>query len=157
MKRNLIRISCYSLLILIVGCFLKTPSATMTFDYLEVVRPGEDFAVVELKDVKLDSVLGYPIEETPVLSFTPVKRKNHTEIDKNASVKIKFTEKYQKYCWRVIPDPFLSDYYFVDTIKIKPNVWYRLTTDRFHFDVYFFFDNVKQISITKYKPFPGAW
>ena len=157
MKKIVIRLSWFVFLVPIVGCFLKTQSATMTIDYLEVVRPGESFGVVELKDVKLDSVLGYPIEETGGILFTLVNRRNYSKIDNNASIKIKFAEKYKKYCWKVIPDPFLSDYYFVDTIKIKPNVWYRLTTDKFHFDVYFFFDSIKQVSITKYKPFPGAW
>ena len=124
MKKIVIALSSFAFLVLMTGCFLKTPSNTMTLDYLEVVRPGEDFAVVELKEVKLDSVLGYPIEETAGISFTPVKRRNHAEIDKNASIKIKFAEKSKKYCWKVWPDLFyLIDPYYVDTIKIKPNVW----------------------------------
>ena len=142
---------------LLIGCFLKSPSATMTKDYLEVVRPGDNFAVVELKEVKLDSVLGYPIEETPGMSFTPLKRRDYEKIDGNESIKIKFAKKYKDYCWRIFPDPFFSDHYYRDTIAIKANTWYRVTTDNFHFSVYYFFDSVKQSSITKLKPFSGAW
>jgi len=153
MKEKLIFIS---ITILIFSC-AKLPSVNMTDIYIEVNRPGDRFGIVELEVSKLDSTFGYPIEEKDLVAYTLVNRVTHETLSPNGSAKVYFNVKNKRYCWRIWPEKFSANKLFVDTIYIKPYTWYRVTTARVQFDLYFYIDAKTGTYIKKYKPFPGAY
>lgn len=143
-------------LLALVGCF-KVPTATITDQYIEVVKPGQVFGLVKIKVDKIDTTFGYPLEEQSISSYTVVNRISGKQVKGNASVKIYFNKKYIKYKWRVHKDSFLADYYDADTIQLEPYTWYRLSTEKYGFDVYFYWNKEEGTYVQKLKPKPGAW
>ena len=139
-----------------IGCY-ERPSAKITNEYIRIVKPGQSCGLVELKNVIIDSVLGYPIKEEAVVAYSIVKRSNKKQIDGNGEAKMYFNKQHKKYIWGVRYEQFLSDFRYADTIKIKSNTWYRLSTERYRYDVYYFWDEMKREYITKVKPDPGAF
>jgi hypothetical protein len=142
------------MLLVLTGC-LKAP--TMTEQYIEVIKPGQTLGLSKLKVEKIDTTFGYPLEEQEMVTYTVVNRISGKQVNGNASFKIYFSRKHIKYKWRVRNDPFLADYYDVDTIQIEPYTWYRLSTWKYGFYLYFFWDESKGTYIHKFKPKPGAW
>lgn len=142
--------------LLFVSC-MKVPSAKMTDTYIEIIKPGQTLGLVEVKALKIDSTFGYPAEEREVLAYTIVDRKTHKSVNPNASINMYFNTKNDKYCWQISPDLFSANVYYSDTINIKPYTWYRLTTEKYHFSVYFFLKETKGVYLSKLKPNPGAY
>jgi len=143
-------------LLLSAGCF-KVPTATMTDQYIEVTSPGQILGLVKIKADKIDTTFGYPLEEQTMTVYTVVNRVSGKQVNGNASFKIYFNRKYTKYKWRVREDPFLADYYGADTIRLEPYTWYRLTTEKYGFHVYFYWNKEEGTYVRKLKPKPGAW
>ena len=135
----------------------KAPSLNMTNAYIEVIRPGDRFGLTELDVLKLDSTFGYPVDEKEIVGYTLVDRKTHEMLSPNGSAKVYFNAKNAKFCWRVRPDIFSAKVLYVDTINIKTQTWYRVSSERYHFDLYFFIDEKNGTYIRKLKPFPGAY
>lgn len=149
-------IFCYITSFLLVGC-MNMPTAKMTNTYIEIVKPGQSLGLVEIKAITIDSTFGYPAEERELVAYTIVDRKTHKMISPDASIKMYFNKKNDRYCWQVSPDLFSADAYYTDTITIKPYTWYRLSTEKYKFSVYFFLDETKGVYISKLKPYPGAY
>ena len=147
---------CCLVSLLLTSC-IKMPSATMTNTYIEIVKPGQSLGLVEVAALKIDSTFGYPIAEREIVAYTIVDRTTHKSISPNGSVKMYFNKKHGKYCWQVSPDLFSADVYYIDTLVLKPSTWYRLTTEKYKFSVYFFLDESKGTYISKLKPYPGAY
>ena len=137
------------------GC-INAPYAYMTNEYIEIAKPGQTVSIVELVNVKIDSIMDYPIEETAVMSFVPIKV-TKKKINENARFQINFNKPDNEHMWKVTPDIFFADHYFSQTINIKPNTWYKLYTEKYLYTVYFFGDSLKDVNIIKLKPKPGAW
>lgn len=144
------------MLLFLAGCF-KAPTATMTERYIEVVKPGQTMGLSKLKVDKIDTIFGYPLGEQEIVTYTVVNRINGKQVNGNSSFKIFFDRKHIKYKWRVREDPFLADYYDADTIRLEPYTWYRLSTWKYGFYLYFFWDVSKGTYVHKFKPKPGAW
>lgn len=150
------RIVYLAVLLFLAGCF-KAPTATMTDQYIEVANPGQILGLVKIKVDKFDSTFGYPVEEQSISSYTVVNRITGKQVKGNASFRIYFNRKYIKYKWRVSEDSFLADYYDADTIRLEPYTWYRLTTEKYGFDVYFYWNKEEGTYVRKLKPKPAAW
>jgi len=150
------RIMCICIILLMTGCY-ERPSAKITNEYVHIVKPGQICGLVELKNVITDSILGYPIKEEAVIAYSIVKRSSKKKIDGNGEVKMYFNKQHKKYIWKVWDGQFLSDFRYADTIKLKSNTWYRLSTERYRYEVYYFWDEIKREYITKVKPDPGAF
>lgn len=144
------------ILLLLAGCF-KAPTATMTDQYIEVANPGQILGLVKIKADKIDTTFGYPLEEQEMVAYTVVNRISGKQVNDNASFKIYFNRKYIKYKWRINEDPFLADYYDADTIQLEPYTWYRLTTEKYGFYVYFYWNKEEGTYVRKLKPKSGAW
>ena len=80
-------------------------SAKITDKYIEIVRPGGSLGLIEVKPLEIDSTFGYPTEEKEFVGYTIVHRKTHEPLNENASVKMYFNVKNDKYCWAIRPDP----------------------------------------------------
>lgn len=139
-----------------VGC-LKMPSVKITDSYIEIIKPGERFGLVEVKALMIDSTFGYPATEREVVAYSIVDRNTHKRLSPNASLKMYFKIKNDRYCWQVSPDLFSAEVYYTDTLNLKPYTWYRASTEKYHFSVYFFLDKVKGSYLSLLKPDPGAW
>ena len=118
-----------------------------------VENPGENFSISELKVNALDSLSGYPKKYEYLMSYVLVKR-NNNPIPKKLKTTLSFDRKYSKYKWKVLPDPFLADYYYVDTIKVKTNVWYEIGCANCNFNLYYYWDSSKDKEIVKRKSYP---
>jgi hypothetical protein len=143
--------------LLLLGSCNKEPSAKMTDEYIEIVKPGQICGLVELKQAIVDSVLGYPVQEEDGIAYSIVERNSKKVINDNAAAKIYFSKKHKRYMWKIWDGLFLSDFYYSDTISLKPDTWYRLSTERYRFKIYFYWDKSKDIYITKAKPDSGAY
>jgi len=143
-------------ILLMTGCYQR-PSAKITNEYVHIVKPGQRCGLVELKNVTIDSILGYPIKEEDVMAYSIVKRSSKKQIDGNGEVKMYFNKQHKKYIWKIRDVQFLSEFGYADTIKLKSNTWYRLSTERFRHNVYYFWDEIKREYIIKVKPDPGAF
>ncbi len=42
---------------------MKFPKAYMTDEYVEVIKPGQTFGIIEIIPLNIDSTFGYPKEE----------------------------------------------------------------------------------------------
>lgn len=58
----------------------SAPSVKITDEYIKIVRPGQQFGLVELPVLKFDTTLNYPTEEKKIATFTLVDRKTHKQI-----------------------------------------------------------------------------
>jgi hypothetical protein len=143
-------------LMLVISCFVG-PSATINDQYIEVTNPGQDFGLVEVDPIEFDKTFGYPSKETPIVSYSLVNRNSGAKVEDNASIKIYFSRKHRRYQWKVREKPELSDYYLSDTIKLKTDTWYRLTTAKYGFEIYYFQSKDSKTYQVKLKPKPGAW
>jgi hypothetical protein len=137
------------------SCFLKTPYATITKDYIKVANPGY-VGLAEIKVFTMDSTFGYPAKETETTIYAPVKRRSKADVGRNSTIKMYFKKRSNKHVWQIERDTALARYEYADTIHLKKNTWYRLTTEKYGFDFYFKEDEQGQV-ITKQKPKPGAW
>jgi len=144
------------MLLFLAGCF-KAPTATMTDQYIEVANPGQTLGLIKIKVDKVDTTFGYPLEEQSITSYTIVQRASGKQLYGSTGFKIYFNRRYRKYQWRVRKDPFLADYYDSDTIQLEPYTWYRLTTEKYGFHVYFYWNKEEGTYVQKLKPKPGAW
>ena len=140
----------------LTSCYHRSV-AKITDEYIEVERPGQIFGLIELKDVIIDSILGYPIKSEDVSADTIVERKSKKQIDASASAKVYFNKKHRKYVWQIQDQPSLASLRYSDTIHIKPNTWYRLTAERYRYDVFFYLDEDKGVYMTRSRPDPGAY
>jgi hypothetical protein len=154
--KKILYILCCTISVQLFGC-INTPIAKMTDKYIEVVRPGQILGLVEIDALKIDSTFGYPIKEREIVAYTIVDRKNHKRVSPNASIKMYFGDKNDKYCWEVSPDLFSAKVYHTDTLHIKPYTWYRLSTEKYKFSVYFYLDESKGVYKSILKPYPGAY
>jgi hypothetical protein len=119
---------------------------------VEVSKPGQIFGIIEVTPIKIDSTFGYPIEEKEVTAYTLVDRNTHKQIEDNSYCKIYFSKKNEHYIWQIQRDPFLANYIYSDTIKLKPNTWYRLTIENSAYHKYFYWSGAKAEYIIKEKP-----
>lgn len=139
------------------GCFLRAPSATMTDQYISVKNPGQYWGLSEIHAVEIDNLFNYPSKEEYLSSYTVVKRRNNKQVDGNSKLKTFFSKKNNRYYWKVRRNPLLADYKINDTISLKPHTWYKLSTERYNFIVYFYWNGKKGDYVLKEKPKPGAW
>lgn len=155
MSRRLNLLYCI-IFFLLAGC-AERPFVKMTDSYVEISRPGQILGLVEVEPVTIDTLFGYPEKEREIKAYTIVHRKTHKSLDPDAHVKMYFNTKHDEYCWQIRPDIFSAETYYADTINIKPNTWYRLSTEKFDFSVYFFLDQAKGSYTTSLKPDSGAY
>lgn len=139
------------------GCFLRAPSATMTDQYVWVRNPGQYWGLSEVQAVEMDSLFNYPSKEEYLVSYSVVKRKNNKQVEGYSNLKAFFRKKNNRYYWKVRRMTLLADYKLNDTISLKPYTWYKLSTERYNFIVYFYWNGSKGDYILKEKPKPGAW
>jgi len=135
----------------------KTASVKITDEYIEVVKPGQQFGIVELQVLNFDTTLNYPMKEKEISTFTLVERKTHEQINDNADVKVFFQKKNDKYCWAKQNESSLANLFYSDTIKLKPFTWYRVTTENYGFYSYFYWNGKKGDFAVRLKPKSGAW
>jgi hypothetical protein len=142
------------LLLLLSGCFSREPEVKITDEYIEVVNPGQFVNLNLVKALKLDST-NYPSKDEVIASYTIAERSTNKSLAGNGSFKIYFDKKYSNYYWKVYNDPFLADYEIRDTIHLKPNNWYYVSTEKYPFDVYLFWKGSKGDYEIKLKPKPA--
>lgn len=144
------------MLLVLSGCF-DAPDLIITDQYIEVVKPGQSLGLSKLKVSKLDSIFCYPIEEREVTTYTVINRLSGEQVKGNTSFRIYFNKKYIRYKWQVYENPFLADHYYVDTIRLEPYTWYRLSSELYSASVYFYWNKDEGTYVRRYKPDPGAW
>ena len=147
----------FAILLLLLSACSKQPSAEITDKFLKVIKPGQMHGLVKLRVVEFDSMLGYPIKEEPLESYSIVDRIMHKAVDKDETVKMYFNKENEKFCWKVWDAEDLSDFYFTDTLSIQPKYWYKLSTEKYNYDIYFFLEGVNGIYYLRYKPRLGAY
>jgi len=138
------------------GC--RVSRMTITDEYVEIIKPGQRFGLVEIEALSFDSLFGYPTEERSIRSMTLVNRVTGKQIAHNARAKVFFDKKNVRYQWSIRANIFLADRELRDTIVIKPETWYRLSRERgaYH-TIYFYWNGPVGDFKTIVKPDPGAW
>ena len=131
---------------------------TITDEFVEINKPGQQFGLIEIEALSIDSIFGYPNEERPIRAMTLMNRATGKQISDNSYAKVFFSKKNKKYSWSVRNNVFLADQVIKDTILIKPNTWYRLSKEKGTYNtIYFYWNGAKGDFITIVKPDPGAW
>ena len=130
----------------------KTPHSNFTVEFVEITRPGQIFGIVEVTPIRFDSTFGYPTEEKEVAAYTLVDRNTHKQIGDDSYCKIYFSKQNDRYIWQIQSDPFLANYTYSDTIKLKPKTWYRLTIETSAYHTYFNWTGTKGEYIIKEEP-----
>jgi hypothetical protein len=136
----------------LTGCFLREPEVRMTDEYIEVVNPGQFVNLNLVNVLTMDSLKHYPSKDDVVSSYTIAERNNNKDLKGNISFKMYFDKKNSNYYWKAYKDLFLANYEVKDTIHLKPNSWYCVTTEKYPFDVYLFWKGVKGNYEIKLKP-----
>jgi len=138
-------------------CTLKSPSATITDEYIQARNVGQYLRITELDSVKIDSSFEYPSQEKAITSYLLSSRDTKKEVEGNVSIKIYFLIRNPKYVWKVYRNFFSAEYNYQDTINIKPFKWYKLTTEKSGFYSYFYWNGKKGDYALRLKPKPGAY
>ena len=133
------------------------PSCSITDKYIEVSRPGNTFGLVEVAPVTFDSLLGYPLKETEVLSYSLIDRDSRESVGPNSLFKVFFNIRNKKYCWLIQENKNNAVDRYVDTIQIKKNTWYRLTTEKSESYTYFYWRGDEGNYVIRLKPKSGAY
>ncbi len=139
------------------SCFLRPPSLTLTDQYIQLKNPGQSWALMELKEVKLDSIFGYPKQEVFVKSYIIVKTKDGRKIRDHSKIKLYFNNSNRKYQWKHFHDFTLQQTSLSDSIALKPFTWYSLSSSKASYELYLYSKGTKGDYIVKEKPNPGAW
>ena len=116
-------------LVLLCGCFRK-PSLQVTDEYVSVVKPGQIFGIQEVRIKKFDSLYNYPLDEEVVSSYTIANRSNKKQIKGSDAAKVYFAKKNKSFQWKYYPDPVMGHYKYLDTIGLKSNTWYRISSEK---------------------------
>lgn len=124
------------------GC-LKAQYAKINDQYVEIDKPGGILGLVELKVSKIDSAFGFPAEEEGLTAYTIVNRSSPEKIAEDSSIKMFFEKRNDRFRWKVFPSSLSPDFYYSDTIRLREHTWYRLTTQKYNYHVYFYFDREK--------------
>jgi hypothetical protein len=150
------------ILIIFIGLFvlsgcLRKPSIEITDEYLSVVNPGQIFGMQEVIIKKFDSINNCPVDEDEASSYTIVNRSNKKQVKGRSSAKVYFEKKHRRYQWKYSPDPVMADHVYLDVLSLKPNTWYRVSSEKY--DMVLFLHHRKKGDyqvFKRYKP-AGPW
>ena len=138
------------------SCF-RTPSLTITDEFIRIKNPGESWALIETKVIKYDSTENKPLGTEFVRSYVIVDRESKEHV-KYKNIYMDFSKKNPKYQWAITNDKFHADRVYQDTIQIKPFTWYDLSSRKNTYGIFFYWNGKKGDYIIKgYVANPGAW
>jgi hypothetical protein len=147
---------------LVLVCFLnlcsisKAPFASINDNCVEAANIGQHLTFVELNTPK-DTTFADLKNDDVYTSYVLAHRTTGETPDGTIRVKIFFSKKHRDYIWQVYRDMFSAAFTTQDTIQLKKNTWYRLSSEKYGFYTYFYWNGKPGEYITKVRPKTGAW
>ncbi len=147
---------CLFYTICVTAC-INDPELHFSKNKIKIKNPGSDISISKLMVKMLDSSSGSPKEYDYIMTYVLVKR-NNRPIPQKLNATLSVNKRYLKYKWKVVPDPFLANYYYADTIKIEANTWYEIGCRKCEYNLYYYWDLDKNKEIIKKRSYPeGPW
>lgn len=145
------------LFIALSSCVFKIPALEISDKYISVKKPGQSWALAEIEVVKMDSIFGYPKIEKFIKSFVIVDSKDKKVFNGNSSIKFSFNNIRKDYQWKINNDLYLQNISYEYKIEIKPDTWYKLSSQNCSYELYFYWQGKEGEYVVKEKPKSGAW